>query len=48
MSGNLGVVRHVDTSRARHRLGSGLRSTEDAVTVDGQSLLDLGLLTTHR
>lgn len=47
MSGNLGAVRHVDAGRARHRLGWAPRSTEDAVTAGGQSLLDLGLLTTR-
>ncbi|MGW2900604.1 hypothetical protein ACWDAO_40030 [Streptomyces sp. NPDC001212] len=47
VSGNLGVVRHVDAARARNRLGPGPRSTEDAVTVGGQSLLDLSLLTRH-
>ncbi|GED90413.1 hypothetical protein [Streptomyces sp. 6-11-2] len=48
MSGSLGVVSHVYAARARHRLASAPRSTEDAVTVGGQSLLDLGLLTTRR
>lgn len=45
MTANLGVVRHVSADRARTVLGWTPRSTQDAVTATGRSLIDLGLLT---
>lgn len=45
MRGDLGVVRHVDATRAHTVLGRQPRSIEDALTAGRRSLLDLDLLT---
>ena len=44
MTGNLEVVRYVDSTMARAVLGWNPRSSEGAVTATGQSLIDPGLL----
>lgn len=48
MKANLGVVRHVDNTRARSVLDWQPRTSEQAVTASGQSLIDLGLLRAGR
>lgn len=44
MTGNLDIVRHVDSTKARVTLGWTPRSAEDTVTATATSLIELGLV----